>query len=127
MRFPKARAYSDRISSDTGIYKDGTVQSVKASGGYKSNSKSDEDDETKSKKSQLTEAETKKSVDIYIDNNGRYYQLIKLRNRVDGKGMPGQSIHTDGAGNKARLQPYESENEGNIRKRETHKHFPKQV
>ena len=64
----KVKAYSDRISSDTGIYKDGnSVKRVKASGGYKSNSKSDEDDETKSKKKSTTEAETKKSVDIYID------------------------------------------------------------
>jgi len=39
--------------------------------------KDEDNKETKSKKKSTTEAETKKSVDIYIDNNGRYYQLDK--------------------------------------------------
>lgn len=113
----KVKAYSDRISSDTGIYKDGnSVKRVKASGGYKSNSKSDEDDETKSKKKSTTEAETKKSVDIYIDNNGRYYQLDKNGETVWMEKDADSEYYTDGAGNKYRLQPYESENEGTSEK-----------
>ena len=113
----KVKAYSDRISSDTGIYKDGnSVKRVKASGGYKSNSKSDEDDETKSKKKSTTEAETKKSVDIYIDNNGRYYQLDKNGETVWMEKDADSEYYTDGAGNKYRLQPHESENEGTSEK-----------
>ena len=78
----KVKAYSERISDDTGFYKDGDkVKRVKTNDGYKSNkSYNDDEDETKSKKKKSTvEEETKKSksVDVYTDNNGRYYQLDK--------------------------------------------------
>ena len=104
----KVKAYSDRISSDTGVYKDGdSIKRVKTSGGYKSNKNNDDEDnkETKSKKKSTTEAETKKSVDIYIDNNGRYYQLDK-----DGETVwidKDNDYYTDGDGNKYYIKPTE--------------------
>ena len=105
----KVKAYSDRISSDTGVYKDGdSVKRVKTSGGYKSNKNTDEDDkETKSKKKSTTEAETKKSVDIYIDNNGRYYQLDKDGETVWIDKDEENDYYTDGDGNKYYIKPTE--------------------
>ena len=105
----KVKAYSDRISSDTGVYKDGdSIKRVKTSGGYKSNKNTDEDDkETKSKKKSTTEAETKKSVDIYIDNNGRYYQLDKDGETVWIDKDEENDYYTDGDGNKYYIKPTE--------------------
>ena len=105
----KVKAYSDRISSDTGVYKDGdSIKRVKTSGGYKSNKNNDEDDkETKSKKKSTTEAETKKSVDIYIDNNGRYYQLDKDGETVWIDKDEENDYYTDGDGNKYYIKPTE--------------------
>lgn len=105
----KVKAYSDRISSDTGVYKDGdSIKRVKTSGGYKSNKNTDEDDkETKSKKKSTTEAETKKSVDIYIDNNGRYYQLDKDGETVWIDKGEENDYYTDGDGNKYYIKPTE--------------------
>ena len=105
----KVKAYSDRISSDTGVYKDGdSIKRVKTSGGYKSNKNTDEDDkETKSKKKTTTEAETKKSVDIYIDNNGRYYQLDKDGETVWIDKDEENDYYTDGDGNKYYIKPTE--------------------
>lgn len=105
----KVKAYSDRISSDTGVYKDGdSIKRVKTSGGYKSNKNTDEDDkETKSKKKSTTEAETKKSVDIYIDNNGRYYQLDKEGETVWIDKDEENDYYTDGDGNKYYIKPTE--------------------
>ena len=106
----KVKAYSDRISSDTGVYKDGdSVKRVKTSGGYKSNKNNDDEDdkETKSKKKSTTEAETKKSVDIYIDNNGRYYQLDKDGETVWIDKDEENNYYTDGDGNKYYIKPTE--------------------
>ena len=106
----KVKAYSDRISSDTGVYKDGdSIKRVKTSGGYKSNKNNDDEDnkETKSKKKSTTEAETKKSVDIYIDNNGRYYQLDKDGETVWIDKDEGNDYYTDGDGNKYYIKPTE--------------------
>ena len=106
----KVKAYSDRISSDTGVYKDGdSVKRVKTSGGYKSNKNNDDEDnkETKSKKKSTTEAETKKSVDIYIDNNGRYYQLDKDGETVWIDKDEENDYYTDGDGNKYYIKPTE--------------------
>lgn len=105
----KVKAYSDRISSDTGVYKDGdSIKRVKTSGGYKSNKNTDEDDkETKSKKKSTTEAETKKSVDIYIDNNGRYYQLDKDGETVWIDKDEENDYYTEGDGNKYYIKPTE--------------------
>ena len=105
----KVKAYSDRISSDTGVYKDGdSIKRVKTSGGYKSNKNTDEDNkETKSKKKSTTEAETKKSVDIYIDNNGRYYQLDKDGETVWIDKDEENDYYTDGDGNKYYIKPTE--------------------
>ena len=105
----KVKAYSDRISSDTRVYKDGdSIKRVKTSGGYKSNKNTDEDDkETKSKKKSTTEAETKKSVDIYIDNNGRYYQLDKDGETVWIDKDEENDYYTDGDGNKYYIKPTE--------------------
>ena len=104
------KAYSDRISSDTGVYKDGdSIKRVKTSGGYKSNKNNDDEDnkETKSKKKSTTEAETKKSVDIYIDNNGRYYQLDKDGETVWIDKDEENDYYTDGDGNKYYIKPTE--------------------
>ncbi|AYA98640.1 LCP family glycopolymer transferase [Lachnoanaerobaculum umeaense] len=97
----KVKAYSDQISDDTGIYKNGdSVKRVKTSGAYKSNSKSyDDEDETKSKKKSTTE-EAKKSVDIYIDNNGKYYQLDEDGETIWMDKNEDDEYYTDGAGNK---------------------------
>ena len=106
----KVKAYSDRISSDTGVYKDGdSVKRVKTSGGYKSNKNNDDEDdkETKSKKKSTTEDETKKSVDIYIDNNGRYYQLDKDGETVWIDKDEENNYYTDGDGNKYYIKPTE--------------------
>ena len=106
----KVKAYSDRISSDTGVYKDGdSIKRVKTSGGYKSNKNNDDEDnkETKSKKKSTTEAETKKSVDIYIDNNGRYYQLDKDGETVWIDKDEENDYYTDGDGNKYYIKPTE--------------------
>lgn len=106
----KVKAYSDRISSDTGVYKDGdSIKRVKTSGGYKSNKNNDDEDnkETKSKKKSNTEAETKKSVDIYIDNNGRYYQLDKDGETVWIDKDEENDYYTDGDGNKYYIKPTE--------------------
>ena len=105
----KVKAYSDRISSDTGVYKDGdSIKRVKTSGGYKSNKNTDEYyKETKSKKKSTTEAETKKSVDIYIDNNGRYYQLDKDGETVWIDKDEENDYYTDGDGNKYYIKPTE--------------------
>lgn len=106
----KVKAYSDRISSDTGVYKDGdSIKRVKTSGGYKSNKNNDDEDnkETKSKKKSTTEAETKKSVDIYIDNNGRYYQLDKDGETVWIDKDEEDDYYTDGDGNKYYIKPTE--------------------
>ena len=106
----KVKAYSDRISSDTGVYKDGdSIKRVKTSGGYKSNKNNDDEDnkETKSKKKPTTEAETKKSVDIYIDNNGRYYQLDKDGETVWIDKDEENDYYTDGDGNKYYIKPTE--------------------
>ena len=106
----KVKAYSDRISSDTGVYKDGdSIKRVKTSGGYKSNKNNDDEDnkETKSKKKSTTEAETKKSVDIYIDNNGRYYQLDKDGETIWIDKDEENDYYTDGDGNKYYIKPTE--------------------
>lgn len=105
----KVKAYSDQISDDTGIYRNGdSVKRVKTSGAYKSNSKSgDDEDETKSKKK--TTEETKKSVDIYIDNNGRYYQLDEDGETVWMDKSDEDEYYTDGAGNKYYIEPNGSE------------------
>ena len=106
----KVKAYSDRISSDTGVYKDGdSIKRVKTSGGYKSNKNNDDEDnkETKSKKKSTTETETKKSVDIYIDNNGRYYQLDKDGETVWIDKDEENDYYTDGDGNKYYIKPTE--------------------
>ncbi|WP_314163847.1 LCP family protein [Lachnoanaerobaculum gingivalis] len=106
----KVKAYSDRISSDTGVYKDGdSIKRVKTSGGYKSNKNNDDEDdkETKSKKKSTTEDETKKSVDIYIDNNGRYYQLDKDGETVWIDKDEENNYYTDGDGNKYYIKPTE--------------------
>ena len=106
----KVKAYSDRISSDTGVYKDGdSVKRVKTSGGYKSNKNNDDEDdkETKSKKKSTTEDETKKSVDIYIDNNGRYYQLDKDGETVWIDKDEENNYYTDGDGHKYYIKPTE--------------------
>ena len=110
----KVKAYSERISEDTGFYKDGDkVKRVKTNDGYKSNkSYSDDEDETKSKKKKSTvEEETKKSksVDVYTDNNGRYYQLDKDGETVWIDKNDGEDYYTDGAGNKYYMQPEEKE------------------
>ena len=110
----KVKAYSERISEDTGFYKDGDkVKRVKTSDGYKSNkSHNDDEDETKSKKKKSTvEEETKKSksVDVYTDNNGRYYQLDKDGETVWIDKNDGEEYYTDGAGNKYYMQPEEKE------------------
>lgn len=110
----KVKVYSDRISSNTGVYKDGdSIKRVKTSGGYKSNKNTgDEDDnETKSKKKSTTEAETKKSVDIYIDNNGRYYQLDKDGETVWIDKDEEHDYYTDGDGNKYYIKPTEKESD----------------
>lgn len=106
----KVKAYSDRISSDTGVYKDGdSIKRVKTSGGYKSNKNNGDEGnkETKSKKKSTTEAETKKSVDIYIDNNGRYYQLDKDGETVWIYKDEENDYYTDGDGNKYYIKPTE--------------------
>jgi cell envelope-related transcriptional attenuator len=110
----KVKAYSERISEDTGFYKDGDkVKRVKTNDGYKSNkSYNDDEDETKSKKKKsTTEEETKKSksVDVYTDNNGRYYQLDKDGETVWIDKNDGEDYYTDGAGNKYYMQPEEKE------------------
>lgn len=110
----KVKAYSERISEDTGFYKDGDkVKRVKTNDGYKSNkSYNDDEDETKSKKKKSTvEEETKKSksVDVYTDNNGRYYQLDKDGETVWIDKNDGEDYYTDGAGNKYYMQPEEKE------------------
>jgi len=110
----KVKAYSERISEDTGFYKDGDkVKRVKTNDGYKSNkSYNDDEDETKSKKKKsTTEEETKKSksVDVYTDNNGRYYQLDKDGETVWIDKNDGEDYYTDGAGNKYYMQPDEKE------------------
>ena len=110
----KVKAYSERISEDTGFYKDGDkVKRVKTNDGYKSNkSYNDDEDETKSKKKKSTvEEETKKSksVDVYTDNNGRYYQLDKDGETVWIDKNDGEEYYTDGAGNKYYMQPEEKE------------------
>ena len=110
----KVKAYSERISDDTGFYKDGDkVKRVKTNDGYKSNkSYNDDEDETKSKKKKsTTEEETKKSksVDVYTDNNGRYYQLDKDGETVWIDKNDGEDYYTDGAGNKYYMQPEEKE------------------
>jgi len=110
----KVKAYSERISEDTGFYKDGDkVKRVKTNDGYKSNkSYNDDEDETKSKKKKsTTEEETKKSksVDVYTDNNGRYYQLDKDGETGWGDKNDGGGYYTDGAGNKYYMQPEEKE------------------
>ena len=110
----KVKAYSERISEDTGFYKDGDkVKRVKTNDGYKSNkSHNDDEDETKSKKKKsTTEEETKKSksVDVYTDNNGRYYQLDKDGETVWIDKNDGEEYYTDGAGNKYYMQPEEKE------------------
>ena len=110
----KVKAYSERISEDTGFYKDGDkVKRVKTNDGYKSNkSYNDDEDETKSKKKKsTTEEETKKSksVDVYTDNNGRYYQLDKDGATVWIDKNDGEDYYTDGAGNKYYMQPEEKE------------------
>ena len=105
----KVKAYSDRISSDTGVYKNGnSIKRVKTSGGYKSNNNA-EDDETRSRKKSTTEAETKKTVDIYIDNNGRYYQLDKEGETVWIDKDEENDYYTDGNGNKYYIKPTEKE------------------
>lgn len=105
----KVKAYSDRISSDTGVYKNGnSIKRVKTSGGYKSNNNA-EDDETRSRKKSGTEAETKKTVDIYIDNNGRYYQLDKEGETVWIDKDEENDYYTDGNGNKYYIKPTEKE------------------
>ena len=105
----KVKAYSDRISSDTGVYKNGnSIKRVKTSGGYKSNNNAD-DDETRSRKKSTTEAETKKTVDIYIDNNGRYYQLDKEGETVWIDKDEENDYYTDGNGNKYYIKPTEKE------------------
>ena len=106
----KVKAYSDRISSDTGVYKDGdSIKRVKTSGGYKSNKNNDDEDnkETKSKKKSTTEAESIKSVDIYIDNIGRYYQLDKVGETVWIDKDEENDYYTDGDGNKYYIKPTE--------------------
>lgn len=110
----KVKAYSERISEDTGFYKDGDkVKRVKTNDGYKSNkSYNDDEEETKSKKKKSTvEEETKKSksVDVYTDNNGRYYQLDKDGETVWIDKNDGEDYYTDGAGNKYYMQPEEKE------------------
>jgi len=110
----KVKAYSERISDDTGFYKDGDkVKRVKTNDGYKSNkSHNDDEDETKNnKKKSTTEEETKKSksVDVYTDNNGRYYQLDKDGETVWIDKNDGEEYYTDGAGNKYYMQPEEKE------------------
>ena len=110
----KVKAYSERISEDTGFYKDGDkVKRVKTNDGYKSNkSHNDDEDETKNnKKKSTTEEETKKSksVDVYTDNNGRYYQLDKDGETVWIDKNDGEDYYTDGAGNKYYMQPEEKE------------------
>ena len=110
----KVKAYSERISEDTGFYKDGDkVKRVKTNDGYKSNkSHNDDEDETKNnKKKSTTEEETKKSksVDVYTDNNGRYYQLDKDGETVWIDKNDGEEYYTDGAGNKYYMQPEEKE------------------
>jgi len=105
----KVKAYSDRISSDTGVYKNGnSIKRVKTSGGYKSNNNAD-DDETRSRKKSTTEAETKNTVDIYIDNNGRYYQLDKEGETVWIDKDEENDYYTDGNGNKYYIKPTEKE------------------
>lgn len=110
----KVKAYSERISEDTGFYKDGDkVKRVKTNDGYKSNkSYNDDEDETKSKKKKSTteeETQKSKSVDVYTDNNGRYYQLDKDGETVWIDKNDGEDYYTDGAGNKYYMQPEEKE------------------
>ena len=108
----KVKAYSERISEDTGFYKDGDkVKRVKTSGGYKSNKSYDDEDETKSKKKSNKEEENQKSnsVDVYTDNNGRYYRLDDNGETVWIDRNEGEDYYTDGAGNKYYMQPEEKD------------------
>lgn len=104
----KVKKYGERISSDTGYYKEGdTVKHVKTSGGYKS----DDNDETK-RRSTTEETTKKKSVDIYTDNNGRYYQLDKNGETVWLETEDGGEYYTDGAGNKYYIHGSDASSEG---------------
>lgn len=104
----KVKKYGERISSDTGYYKEGdAVKHVKTSGGYKS----DDNGETK-RRSSTEETTKKKSVDIYTDNNGRYYQLDKNGETVWLENEDGGEYYTDGAGNKYYIHGNDASSEG---------------